>query len=83
MNDIFAEEKLSWTPEAMMQTKSISDVEISPDNESVLFVVRESKKKDEKWVLLFKNLYKLNKDRYCRSFFRIRWFLLYASQMVS
>lgn len=34
---------LQWSPEEMMKTKIISDVQLSPDNESVLFVVREAK----------------------------------------
>jgi len=37
------EKELTWSPEALMQTKMISDIQLSPDNESVLFVVTEPK----------------------------------------
>jgi Tol biopolymer transport system component len=36
-----AAKELAWTPEVLIHTKLISDVQISPDNTSVLFVVTE------------------------------------------
>lgn len=51
--DIQATEKsLSWSPKAIMSTKVISDVQLSPDNESVLFVATESKMTGESGVAL-------------------------------
>lgn len=44
------EKELIWTPEAMMKTKMISDVQISSDNETVLFVVTEPKMTEEKGI---------------------------------
>lgn len=41
-----------WTPEAMIQTKIISDVKLSPDNQTVLFVVTEPKMNDDKSIYL-------------------------------
>lgn len=49
-----SEKDLTWTPEAMMKTKIISDVQISPDNQSILFVVTEPKMIKEKCVALSK-----------------------------
>lgn len=46
-----------WTPEAMMETKSISDPQISPDNKKILFVVTEPCIKGSKTVL-FSRIYK-------------------------
>ena len=44
LTSIYATEKERvWTPEVMMQTKSISDVQLSPDNQFVLFVATEAK----------------------------------------
>lgn len=40
-----------WTPEVMMQTKQISDIQISPNNERVLFVVTEPNLGGEKGAL--------------------------------
>lgn len=34
---------LSWSPEQMIRTKLISDIQLSPDNEHVLFVATEAK----------------------------------------
>src|ERR1700761_7185922 len=50
---------LTWTPEAIIQTKTISDVQISPDNESVLFVVTEPRMTKKKGTLLSR-IYKKN-----------------------
>lgn len=54
-----AEKEFSWTPEVIMQTKTISDIQISPDNGSVLFVVTESKIGEEKGTLVSR-IYKKN-----------------------
>ncbi len=35
------EKPLIWSPEVMLSTKPISDIQISPNNESILFVVKE------------------------------------------
>lgn len=53
------EKELTWTPEAIIQTKTVSDIQISPDNKSVLFVVAEPKMTDEKGNLLSR-IYKRN-----------------------
>lgn len=53
------EKELAWTPEAIMQTKTISDIQISPDNQSVLFVVTEPEMSEEKGVLVSR-IYKKN-----------------------
>ena len=47
-----SEKSLVWTPEAMMNTKIISDVQLSPNNESILFVVREAKMTGEQSYFL-------------------------------
>ena len=44
------EKSLTWTPEQILKTKLISDVQLSPDNETVLFVATEAKIQDEKGV---------------------------------
>lgn len=54
-----SEKELTWSPEALIQTKTISDIQISPDNESVLFVVTEPKMTEEKGTLLSR-IYKRN-----------------------
>jgi dipeptidyl aminopeptidase/acylaminoacyl peptidase len=46
-----AEKQLTWTPEVIITTKVISDVQLSPTNESILFVVTEPQVKDEKNAL--------------------------------
>ncbi len=58
------EEQLSWTPEAMLSTKLVSDVQLSPNNETILFVVTEPKMTEEKGISLSR-IYKtdLNKDK--------------------
>ena len=56
-----AEKELTWSPEVLMQTKMISDIQLSPDNKSVLFVVTESKMTDEKGALVSR-LYRRNCD---------------------
>lgn len=43
---------LSWTPEVLTRTKIISDVQLSPTNESILFVVTEPKMDQEKGISL-------------------------------
>ena len=53
------EKELAWTPEAIIQTKTISDIQISPDNESVLFVVTEPKMSEETGTLVSR-IYKNN-----------------------
>lgn len=45
-----AVQALVWTPEAMLTLKNITEVQIAPDNQSVLFVVAECKLGDEKGV---------------------------------
>jgi dipeptidyl aminopeptidase/acylaminoacyl peptidase len=52
-----AEKERVWTPEVMIQTKTISDVQLSPDNQSVLFVATEPKM-DEERGLLISRIYK-------------------------
>lgn len=47
-----AEQALSWTPEAVMSTQMISDVQLSPDNQSVLFVATTPKMSEEKGILV-------------------------------
>ena len=47
-----SEKPLVWTPEAMMSTKIIADVQLSPDNYSVLFVSREFKLGEKKGSML-------------------------------
>lgn len=53
------EKQLTWTPEAIIQTKTISDIQISPDNKSVLFVVTEPKMTEEKGTIVSR-IYKRN-----------------------
>ncbi|MBN9377670.1 MAG: hypothetical protein BGO14_11290 [Chlamydiales bacterium 38-26] len=53
------EKDLAWTPEAIIQTKTISDIQISPNNESVLFVVTEPNMSEEKGALVSR-IYKRN-----------------------
>lgn len=51
--EILADENnSSWTPEQMMSTKIISDVQLSPDNEKVLFVVTEAKMEEDQGSFL-------------------------------
>lgn len=45
---ITSEQVQAWTPEQMMQMKTISDVQLSPDNQSVLFVSTEPVITEEK-----------------------------------
>lgn len=58
------EKQLSWTPEAILSTKLISDVQLAPNNESILFVVTEPKMTGKKGALLSR-IYKkdLNKNK--------------------
>lgn len=44
------EKSLVWTPEEIMKTKIISDIQLSPDNETALFVATEAKMNEEKGV---------------------------------
>lgn len=48
-----------WTPEEIMKTKIITDIQISPNNQSVLFVVTEAKITDDKSEMLSR-IYKSN-----------------------
>lgn len=58
---LHAVDTLVWTPEAIMQTKGISDVQISPDHTSVLYVVLEAAIGKEKGSLVSR-IYKQNVD---------------------
>lgn len=42
------ESQLTWTPETTLKTKWVSDVQLSPKNDSVLYVVTEAKIIDDK-----------------------------------
>lgn len=58
--DLHANEpQLIWTPEAMLRMKFISDVQLSPDNRSALFVVSEPKITGDKGEILTR-IYKAN-----------------------
>lgn len=58
------EKPLKWTPEAMLSTKLVSDVQLSPNHESVLFVVTEPKMTEERGILISR-IYKsdINKNK--------------------
>lgn len=49
---LYAAEEQLWTPEAMLKTKLVSDVQLSPNNKSILFVVTEPKMTEEKGISL-------------------------------
>jgi dipeptidyl aminopeptidase/acylaminoacyl peptidase len=53
------EKDFTWTPQASMNTKNISDVRLSPDNKTVLFVVKELNVTEEKKFFLSK-IYKMD-----------------------
>lgn len=46
------EKQLTWTPEVILSTKLLSDVQLSPNNESILFVVTEPKMIGKKGISL-------------------------------
>lgn len=52
LTTIAADNILEWSPEVMMKTKTISDIQLSPNHESILFVAKDSKMTDEQGVSL-------------------------------
>lgn len=52
------EKSLRWTPEEIMKTKLISDVQLSPNNETVLFVATETKMDNHEKGFSLSRIYK-------------------------
>lgn len=58
--EVIEKERL-WTPESMMKTRNVSDVQLSPSNDSILFVITEQKMTEEKGYSLSR-IYKAKSD---------------------
>lgn len=61
-------EALDWTPEAMMKMKTISDVQLSPDNQTALFVATEAKIGQETGSYLSRIYKSTLNDNNCKPF---------------